>query len=393
MAPATVSDQPRVNAKGSPAAVSDTPTTGRLMSLDVFRGMTIAGMILVNNPGTWAAIYPPLAHAEWHGWTHTDLIFPFFLFIAGVSMAFSFAARERSGARKNDLLRHTLRRAGIIFLIGFLLAITPYFNFGAVRIMGVLQRIALCYAVGGMIYLYASKKNRAIIIGAALVGYWAMMTFIPVPGYGAGNLTPEGNLAAYIDRALMAGHLWKPMWDPEGLLSTIPAICTTLIGTFIGEWLMMKATWQNKVKVLAIGGLVAMVIGTALHELFPINKGLWTSSYVVFTAGYAMVVLAACYWLIDVKKWRAWSKPFLVFGMNAIMLFTASGWLSKNMGIFRVQLPSGRMGGVNAWIYQTIFVPLASDPRNSSLAFAVAYVLFWLAIAWWLYQKKIFVKV
>ncbi|MEO5936786.1 MAG: hypothetical protein ABIP81_06195, partial [Terriglobales bacterium] len=191
----------------------------------------------------------------------------------------------------------------------------------------------------------------------------------------------------------MAGHLWKPMWDPEGLLSTIPAICTTLLGTFVGEWLMMKTTWQNKVKVLAIGGLVAMVIGTALHELFPINKGLWTSSYVIFTAGYAMVVLAACYWLIDVKKWRAWSTPFLVFGMNAILLFTASGWLSKNMGIFRVQLPSGRMGGVNAWIYQTIFVPLASDPRNSSLAFAVTYVLFWLGIAWWLYQKKIFVKV
>ncbi|MEO6119906.1 MAG: DUF5009 domain-containing protein [Terriglobales bacterium] len=393
MAPATVSDQPQVNPQGSPAAVSHPPAGERLMSLDVFRGMTIAGMILVNNPGTWAAIYPPLAHAEWHGWTHTDLIFPFFLFIAGVSMAFSFAAREKSGATKNDLLRHTLRRAGIIFLIGFLLAITPYFNFGAVRIMGVLQRIAVCYAVGGLIYLYTSKKQRAGIIAAALVGYWAMMTFISVPGYGAGNLTPDGNLAAYIDRALMAGHLWKPMWDPEGLLSTIPAICTTLIGTFVGEWMMLKTTWQNKVKVLAIGGLVAMVIGTALHELFPINKGLWTSSYVVFTAGYAMVVLAACYWLIDVKKWRAWSTPFLVFGMNAILLFTASGWLSKNMGIFRVELPSGRMGGVNAWIYQTIFVPLASDPRNSSLAFAVAYVLFWLGIAWWLYQRKIFVKV
>ncbi|MEO5936141.1 MAG: heparan-alpha-glucosaminide N-acetyltransferase domain-containing protein, partial [Terriglobales bacterium] len=224
MAPATVTDRLRVNPKGSTgAAVSKPPAGERLMSLDVFRGMTIAGMILVNNPGTWAAIYPPLAHAEWHGWTHTDLIFPFFLFIAGVSMAFSFAARERSGATKNELLRHTLRRAGIIFLIGFLLAITPYFNFGAVRIMGVLQRIAVCYAVGGLIYLYASKKNRGNIIAAALVGYWAMMTFIPVPRYGAGNLTPEGNLAAYIDRALMSGHLWKPMWDPEGLLSTIPA--------------------------------------------------------------------------------------------------------------------------------------------------------------------------
>lgn len=363
------------------------------MSLDVFRGMTIAGMTLVNNPGTWSAIYGPLAHAEWHGWTHTDLVFPFFLFIAGVSLTYSFGARIGAGAKRSDLLRHTLRRAAVIFLIGFLLAVTPYFNFGTVRIMGVLQRIALCYAAAGLIYLYLSQKQRAIVIGVALAGYWAAMTFIPVPGYGAGNLTPEGNLAAYIDRALMKGHLWRPMWDPEGLFSTIPAIATTLIGTFVGEWLRQKTKWQNKVTVLAIGGAVAMIVGTALHPLFPINKGLWTSSYVIFTAGYAMLVLAACYWLIDVKQWRAWSKPFLVFGMNAILIFTASGWLSKNMGIFRVTLPSGRVGGVNAWIYQTIFAPLASDPRNSSLAYGLAYTLFWLGIAWWLYHKKIFVKV
>ncbi|HUS20084.1 MAG TPA: hypothetical protein VMZ25_10580, partial [Terriglobales bacterium] len=288
---------------------------------------------------------------------------------------------------------HTLRRAAVIYLIGFFLAITPYFNFSHVRIMGVLQRIALCYAISGVIYLYTQKKQRAYIIGAALIAYWALMTFVPVPGYGAGNLTPEGNLAAYIDRAVMLGHLWKPLWDPEGLLSTMPAICTMLIGTFIGEWLMVKTTWQNKLKVLGIGGAVAVVVGLALHPLFPINKALWTSSYVIFTAGYAMLLLAACYWLIDVKKWRTWSKPFLVFGMNAILIFTASGWLSKNMGIFRVQMPNGRMAGVNTWIYQTIFVPLASDPRNSSLAYGLTYVAFWLAISWWLYNKKIFVKV
>jgi predicted acyltransferase len=363
------------------------------MSLDVFRGMTIAGMTLVNNPGTWAAIYPPLAHAEWHGWTHTDLVFPFFLFIVGVSMVFSFSSRIEAGAKKKDLVRHTLRRSAVIYLIGFFLAITPYFNFSTVRIMGVLQRIALCYAIAGIIYLYTAKKHRAYMIGAALVGYWAVMTLIPVPGYGAGNLTPEGNLAAYVDRAFMSGHLWRPMWDPEGLLSTIPAICTTLIGTFIGEWLMMASSWQNKLKVLGIGGAVAMIFGAALHPLFPINKGLWTSSYVIFAAGYAMLVLAACYWLIDVKKWRTWSKPFLVFGMNAILIFTASGWLSKNMGIFRVQLPNGRMGGVNTWIYQTIFAPLATDPRTASLAYGLGYTLFWLGIAWWLYNKKIFVKV
>lgn len=391
MPSASVSELPKVAKKGSTPS-AERVADSRLMSLDVFRGMTIAGMTLVNNPGTWAAIYPPLAHAEWHGWTHTDLVFPFFLFIAGVSMAFSFAARFKAGAHKKDLLRHTLRRAGIIFLIGFLLAFTPYFNIERVRIMGVLQRIGLCYAVAGVVYLYLSKRQRAYLIGAALLGYWAMMTFIPVPGYGAGNLTPEGNLAAYIDRTLMLGHLWKPMWDPEGLLSTIPAICTTLIGTFVGEWMMLKTTWQNKVTVLAVGGAVAMIVGTAVHPLFPINKGLWTSTYVIFTAGYAMVVLAACYWLIDVKKWRSWSKPFLVFGMNAILIFTASGWLSKNMGIFRVPM-NGRSVAVSAWIYQTVFAPMFSDPRNSSLAYGLTYVLFWLAIAWWFYSKKIFVKV
>jgi predicted acyltransferase len=362
------------------------------MSLDVFRGMTIAAMTLVNNPGTWSAIYPPLAHAEWHGWTHTDLVFPFFLFIAGVSMTFSFATRKAGGANQSELLRHTVRRAGVIFLIGFLLAFTPYFNIGTVRIMGVLQRIALCYAVAGVVYLYLAPRMRWIVIGGALVGYWLLMTFVPVPGYGAGDLSPEGNLAAYIDRALMKGHLWRANWDPEGLLSTIPAIATTLIGTFVGEWLRIKTTWKNRVIVLALGGAVAMVVGWSLHPFFPINKALWTSTYVIFTAGYAMIVLAACYWLIDVMQWRAWSKPFLVFGMNAILIFTASGWLSKNMGIFKV-VSEGRAIGVNASIYKHGFAPLFVDPRNSSLAYGLCYVLFWLAIAWWLYSKKIFVKV
>lgn len=392
MGSVTIPERPKVYSQGSPAFPANGAGEGRLMSLDVFRGMTIAAMTLVNNPGTWSAIYPPLAHAEWHGWTHTDLVFPFFLFIAGVSMTFSFASRIKAGAKKKDLLKHTLRRAAVIFLIGFLLAITPYFNFAHVRIMGVLQRIAVCYAFAGLIYLYLPRKQRAVFIGVALVAYWAMMTFIPVPGYSAGNLSPDGNLAAFIDRKLMIGHLWKPLWDPEGLLSTLPALCTTLIGTFVGEWMMVKTTWQNKVKVLAILGAIAMAVGELLHPIFPINKGLWTSTYVIFTAGYAMLVLAACYWLIDVKQWRSWSKPFLVFGMNAILIFTASGWLSKNMGIFRVPW-NGRAIGVNAWIYQAIFAPLFTDPRNSSLAFGLAYVLFWLAIAWWLYNKKIFVKV
>ena len=370
--------------------------SARLISLDVFRGMTIAAMILVNDPGTWSAIYAPLAHAEWNGWTHTDLIFPFFLFIAGVSMAMSFTSRLAKGKSRGELARHTLRRAVIIYGIGFFLAMFPFFDMQHlrhIRIMGVLQRIGLCYLFAGLIYLYFGKLQRAFAILTALVGYWALMRFVPVPGYGAGNLTPEGNLAAYVDRAVMLGHLWKPRWDPEGLLSSIPAIATVLIGTFVGELLLKQSTWQNKVKWLAASGVAGLLVGEALHPFFPINKSLWTSSYVIFTAGYAMLALAACYWIIDVKRWRAWSKPFVVFGTNAILAFSLSTFMAKNLIIYKMHAPNGRLVSAGSWAYTTWFAPLFADPRNSSLLYAVTYVLLWLAIMWWFYERKIFLKV
>lgn len=372
---------------------SDNPKMARLESLDVFRGMTIAGMILVNNPGSWAAIYPPLAHAEWHGWTHTDLVFPFFLFIAGASMAMSFSQRLEKGANRRELLRHALRRGGIIFLIGLLLAAIPYFNLERLRIMGVLQRIGLCYAMAAAIYLYIAPRKRVMIIALALLGYWAAMKWIPVPSYGAGILTPEGNLAAFLDRAILGGHLWKPMWDPEGLLSSIPAICTVLLGSFAGELFTTQSTLNNKVKALLITGVAGIAAGYALHPWFPINKAIWTSSYVLFTAGYACLLLATCYWLIDVKGWRGWSKPFLIFGMNSILAFTLSTFMAKYLNIFKTVLPNGRVGGVGSYLYMAYFAPLFSEPRNASVAFAVCYLLFWLAVMYWFYRRKIFVKI
>jgi predicted acyltransferase len=368
----------------------------RLMSLDVFRGMTIAGMILVNNAA--GPSYKPLDHAEWNGWTHTDLIFPFFMFIAGVSMALSFSSRIGKGDSRRMLLLHTIKRGVIIYGIGLWLNLFPYFfdlnRYHNVRIPGVLQRIGFCYMLAGLVYLYTSKRWRIGIVVTALLGYWAAMKLIPVPGIGAGDLSPTNNLAAYIDNALLTTrHMWQHRaWDPEGLLSSIPAICTVLIGTFIGEWMLAEGTWQSKVKRLVLAGVAGISVGEAWNLVFPINKNLWTSSYVVFTAGYAMLLLAACYWVIDVKQWRAWSKPFLVFGMNSVLAFTLSTWAARNLLIYKLPGPKGPVS-TYSWIALHWFKPYFSDPRNSSLAFALSYVMIWLVVMFWFYEKKIFLKV
>ncbi len=354
--------------------------------------MTIAGMILVNNPGTWSAIYPPLAHAEWHGWTPTDLIFPFFLFIVGVSMVFSFSARLDRGDTRSRLATHVLRRSAIIFAIGFFLAAVPFFNFATIRIPGVLQRIAVVYLCASLIYLAAGLRGVIAAVCVLLLGYWAVMTLVPVPGYGVGRLDVEGNLAAYVDRQLMPGHLWKPTWDPEGVLSTVPAIATTLLGALVGKWLTSARRPEEKAKGLFILGGIGLALGQIWHMWFPINKNLWTSSYVVFTAGFACVLLGMCYWVMDVKGVRRWATPFVVFGMNAIAAFALSGFLAKMMGIWKVPAAGGIAISVKTYIYQKFFTPLAS-PVNASLLFALAYVLFWLALMWLLYRRKIFIKI
>jgi predicted acyltransferase len=266
----------------------------RLVSLDVFRGLTMAAMVIVNNPGDWGNVYAPLLHAEWHGWTPTDLIFPFFLFIVGVSITLS---------RKTASWESILRRSAIIFALGLFLAGYPRFDLSRWRIPGVLQRIAVCYLAAATFYrlMPGDRRRKAVILTSlatalALI-YWAVMMLVPPPGGVAGDLTPEGNLAAWLDRALMEGHLWRPRWDPEGLLSTVPAISTTLLGVVAGLGLGTEWTPDRKAAMLAIGGGVAVVIGLAWDVVFPINKNLWTSSYAFFTAGAASLLLAACYWM------------------------------------------------------------------------------------------------
>lgn len=390
-------------------AATDLARASRMVSLDVFRGITIAAMILVNDPGSWSHIYAPLEHADWNGWTPTDLIFPFFLFIAGVSMTLSFASRAARGLTRGAMAVHVLRRSALIFAIGLFLNGIPFFDFRTIRIMGVLQRIALCYLAAGLLYLATMRRkisadnkgrvraNLGAIAGVALVllaGYWALLTFVPVPGYGAGHLGKDDNLAAYMDRALLGGHLWSESktWDPEGFLSTLPAIATALIGILAGEWLRSERRGARKVAGLLIAGVVLMLAGRLLHPFFPINKNLWTSTFVLFTGGFAMLLLALCYWIVDLRGWRTWATPFLVFGMNAILAYALAAIVSETSIDFEFAGAGGRGETLHGWLYNNFFVPYM-NPKNASLGFAVFFVALILALLWPLYRRRIFVRV
>lgn len=378
-------------AAAAPAGSSDTRAPGRLLSLDAFRGLTIAGMILVNNPGSWAHVYGPLEHAEWHGWTPTDLIFPYFLFIVGVAIPFSFRRRLADGAARTGLFGHVVRRALVLIALGTFMRVFPDFHFSGIRWPGVLQRIGVVYLCAAGLYLAVGRTGRWIWAGVLLFGYWALMSWVPVPGYGAGDLTPEGNLAAWVDRALMSGHLYQGTWDPEGLLSSLPAVATTLLGIFTGEWLLSDREGPVLVRGMGLAGVGLTVAGLAWGLVFPINKNLWTSSYVVFTAGTALILLAALYHVVDLRGRRGpWLTPLLVFGTNAIAVFVLSGLLTKILILVRV----GGAEGTTAWgwIYGHLFRSWAGD-LNGSLAFAIAYVLLWLGAMAVLYRRKIFLKV
>lgn len=364
----------------------------RLESLDAFRGLAIAGMILVNNPGSWNHVYPPLAHAEWHGWTPTDLIFPFFLFILGVAIPFSFGKRMSRGAAREELLGHVIRRSLILFGLGLFMAAFPRFELGDLRIMGVLQRIGLVYAVAAPFYLYSSQRGRWVASAIILLLYWGLMTLVPVPGYGAGDLSPEGNLAAYLDRALLPGRLWQETWDPEGLLSTLPAIVTPLLGIQAGTWLRSGEEPGSRVARMVAAGSAATALGWLWGLWFPVNKNLWTSSYVLLTAGIALLGLALFYWAIDVRGRKRWAYPLVVYGRNAIAVFVASGLLAKMLGIWRVEGAGGSSAPLKAWLYEHGFASWAG-PMNGSLAFALCYVLFWLALMWGLDARRIYIKI
>jgi predicted acyltransferase len=364
------------------------------MSLDVFRGATIGLMILVNNPGDELTSYWPLKHAAWNGWTPTDLVFPFFLFIVGVSMTFSFGSRMKRGASRRDLLLHVLWRGAALFAIGlFLNGFPNHYQLASWRVYGVLQRIAICYVISSILVLWSERRGWIVAVIGCLAGYWVLMRFVPVPGFGVPThdvplLDPDRNIAAWLDRKLLMGHLYEGTRDPEGVLSTIPALATSLLGVLTGEWLRSRRSAQAKVVGMAVAGVIGVVAGQIFNVWFPINKKLWTSSYVLFTAGLALLCLALCYWILDIKQWRNyWTKPFLVFGMNAIAAYVFAEVISHLLDNMQV--------GSLTWqefVYQHVFAHLAS-PMNASLIYGLSYVLTCWVAMWVLYRKGIFIKV
>ncbi|MGH7309926.1 MAG: acyltransferase family protein [Candidatus Rokuibacteriota bacterium] len=371
---------------------------GRLRSLDAFRGLTIAAMVLVNNPGTWTAVYRPLTHAEWHGWTPTDLVFPFFLFIVGVSITLALGRRRAAGDPDQVLAARVTRRAAIIFALGLALNVIAALRFGVgldtVRWMGVLQRIALCYLVAALLFLWFGWRTQAAIAAGLLLGYWGLLTLVPVPGFGAGDLGKEGSLAAWLDRLLLGPHIWRggKVYDPEGLLSTLPAIATTLAGVLGGHWLATPRSPWRTLAPLALAGAAAVGVGLAWGAWFPINKSLWTSSYALFTAGAAALGLAACVGVVDVAGYRRWATPFVVFGTNALALFFLSTLAALLLVTSEIAQADGGSLTLHAVLYRRLFASWAS-PVNASLAWAVAYLLVWLGVMGLLYRRRIFIRV
>ncbi len=452
----------------------------RLISLDVFRGMTIAGMVLVNNPGTWAHIYDPLEHASWHGLTPTDWIFPFFLFIVGIAIPIALG---KYVSTRNDsdrgysfgIYKKIITRAALIFALGIAMSAIPFFQFaatdapdwlkmltwmamtaglfllllrnfkaagvaiglgvigvvamnlagynvvpysvGTMRIPGVLQRIAVCYLIVSIVFLHTNWKQQLGIGGALLLIYWALMTLVPVPGCDVTTVDDKAcNLAAWLDRTILTeNHIWRSakVYDPEGILSTIPALVTTIAGVLTGTWLRSNSEYRmknnespdlshstfdiqysalHKVSGLFFFGTVLLAVGYVWSSYFPLNKALWTSSYVLVTAGIALLVLAACYWLIDIKGYKRWAWPFVVFGVNALPLFVFSGIMARMLGAYRVTGADGKPVAVQKWIFDNIYLSIA-QPVDASLMYAISFILVWLFLMWLLYRRGIFVKV
>jgi predicted acyltransferase len=364
----------------------------RIRSLDAFRGLTVAGMILVNNPGSWSAIYPPLEHATWHGWTPTDLIFPFFVIIMGMTAALVIARRLAAGVAPNVVARQVVVRALLLFAIGLLLNGFPRYDLSTIRVMGVLQRLALCYLATGLLLTYTSRPTWRLLIAALLIGYWGALLAIPVPGNGAGGLDPDGNLPQYVDALILGAHRWQAAWDPEGILSTFPAIATCLLGAHAWCLIKEKSTAGERALSLMLVGDALLLLGWAWSWVFPINKNLWSSSYVLWTGGMAMLVLAAMMWLMDGLEKVCWARPLEHYGANALAVFVLSGLWGRALNLISVgEVIDGHRVPLKSWIVATFFDSWLS-PMNASLAFALATVLLFWGVAYLMYRKGWYVR-
>jgi predicted acyltransferase len=369
----------------------------RLICLDVFRGITISAMILVNMAGVADQVYPPLVHADWHGCTATDLVFPFFLFIIGVAIAFSLGKYPERNPASWWIYWRVIRRSAILFALGLLLNGFWNYDWQNIRLMGVLQRISLAYLLATLIVLKLPPKGQWALAFLLLIGYCCALSVVPVPGYGVGNLTREGNLGAYIDRLVIGtAHLYQGdhfngMGDPEGLFSTLPAIVSVLLGYFTGEWLGKQPVKSRTSINLVLVGLAGIAIGQVWGFWLPINKKLWTSSYVIFTTGWALILLAACYEWIEVRQQRRWGKAFEIMGLNAIFAFIASVLMIKIL--VKTHIGTGENAPTTyTWIYQHLFLPWAGA-MNGSLLLALVTVVFWWVVLWGMYRQGWLFKV
>jgi predicted acyltransferase len=381
-----VSISPLAQVQGSGETI---PT--RLSSLDAFRGATIALMVLVNTAGGPKS-YGPLNHSAWNGWTITDTVFPSFLWIAGVAITLSLGQRVAVGIPRPRLFLQALRRAAIIFSLGLVVYAAPHFRLSTQRVLGVLQRIAICYLIACAIYLTTRWRMQVVWIAALLGSYWLMMTLIPVPGYGAGDLAERHNFANYVDRIVLGSHNYTHTrdWDPEGVVSTLPSIASMLFGVMAGHILKLKRDLSERTNWLYLTGSVLIPLGLICDIWLPINKKLWTSSFSLFMAGMDFIVFAGFVWLIDGRGYQRYVRPLVIMGSNAIAVYMASELLDEALNLVHV----GGTGSpsVHQWIFQTVFVPFGS-PENASLAFAVCYVLLMYAIAYGMYRKRWFLRV
>jgi predicted acyltransferase len=382
-----------VSAARAEAQRIDQPAPSRLVSLDAFRGATIALMVLVNTAGDGRHVYPPLEHSAWNGWTITDVVFPSFLWIVGVSLTLSLAKRIAAGASRRSLFVQVARRAAILYALGLLIYAFPAFDVHTFRILGVLQRIALCYFIASAIYLTTGLRAQIVWIVSLLAVYWAAMMLIPAPGISAGSLEMNNNLANYVDRVVLGRHNYAgtKTWDPEGIISTLPAIATTLLGIMAGYIMRSRRVLAERTTWLFLIGNALIILGLICDHWLPINKKLWTASFTLFMAGLDFSLFAAFAWIVDGHGYRRVVKPFVILGMNAIAIYMCSEMLDEILSAIRWGSGAGTMS-LRRWIYETVFAPLAA-PINASLLYAIAYVLLMFGIAYGMYRRRWFVRV
>jgi predicted acyltransferase len=362
------------------------PASPRLISLDALRGFTIAAMIMVNSPGSWSHIYAPLAHKAWNGITPTDLIFPFFIFVVGVSIALAYGKKLKEGKTAPDVYRKIIIRSLKIFAVGVFLNLYPSFDFADVRIAGVLQRIAIVFMVCALLFLTTGFKKQAIAGAFILIAYWISMTFISTPGYEKPMLEPGINLASWVDSFMLPGRMWQQTWDPEGLFSTLPAIASGITGLLAGALLNSPKTIEKKISFLLIGGILSLIAGYLWSIHFPLNKNLWTSSYVLVSSGYAAISLAVFMYLLDKRGNQKIARPFVIFGSNAITVYVLA-WLADYL-----------FSGINFCgsnfkeHFMIFFTGWGFEPKLASMMYALFYTALMFIPAWMLFRKKIFIK-